>query len=218
DRREEPGTEARWDWHSPLGSLPRWLRRKRSDFPANGAYLVPDPARRARWRARLDALGPEPTIGLCWRSGLLTPDRRRHYAPLTAWARLLAVPGVTWICLQYDECGDELATFEQLAGIRIHRWPDEDLKNDLESVAALVAELDGIVTAPTAISSLAGAVGARTWQVDSGSDWTIGGERASPWFPTVEVVPRRLPESWDAVMDRVAGGIRSSLLGRAEPG
>ena len=119
------------DFHSPLGSLPRWLRRSRTNFPARGAYLLPDPVRQALWGARLDALGPGRTVGLCWRSGLLTPERRRHYAPLTAWARLLAVPGVHWIALQYDECADELATLETRVKVLQAKKTIRDLEQDL---------------------------------------------------------------------------------------
>lgn len=205
--------EARFDCQIGLASLPRWLRRDRGAFPARGDFLVPDPNARARWADRLAALPPGPRIGLCWRSGLVTPERRRHYAPLGAFRALLATPGVVWVNLQYDDCREELAAIEREWGITIHRWDGEDLKNDLESVVGLLAGLDAVVTAPTAVSSLAGAVGRPTWQLDSGSDWTVFGEARSPWFPTVAVAARRPDETdWTSALDRIRDGLAGLKL------
>jgi hypothetical protein len=126
---------------------------------------------------------------------------------LAAWAPVWAVPGVVWVNLQYDECGAELSAVEREHGVVVHRWAGVDLKNDLESVVGLVAELDGVVTAPTAVSSVAGAVGARTWEVDSGSDWTALGEGASPWFPRLTVV-RKGASGWPGALAEVAAQLR----------
>ncbi len=191
-----------------LASLPRWVRRDRTAFPARGNFLVAEPSARGRWAARLAALPPGRRIGLCWRSGLVTPERRRHYAPLGAFRALLATPGVVWVNLQYDDCQDELAAIEREWGVVIHRWEGEDLKNDLDSVVGLLAGLDAVVTAPTAVSSLAGAVGRPTWQLDSGSDWTVFGEPRSPWFPSIQVVARRPDElDWAGALERLGEGL-----------
>jgi hypothetical protein len=194
-----------FDYHSALGSLPRWLRRERASFKSSGAYLVPDPTMRAKWALRLGALGSGRKIGICWRSGLLTPDRQHQYAPAAAWQSLLTIPGVEWVSLQYDESEAELVAWEQATGVRVHRWPGEDLKNDLESVVGLIACLDAVVTAPTAVSSFAGAVGVPTYQVDSGSDWTVGDGERSPWFKTLQLASKRPGEGWEAAINRATG-------------
>ena len=199
-----------FDFQSGVASLPRWVRTSRAAFPAIGAFLKADPAQTAKWRHRLDQLGPGRRFGVCWRSGLMTPERHRHYPPLGAIRPLFEVPGITWINLQYDECRDELAGVEQEFGVRIHRWDDEDLKNDFESVAGLISALDGVVTAATAVSSLAGALGCPAWQIDSGSDWTVFGEPRSAWFPSIRVVARApADEDWG----RVVATVRAELAG-----
>ncbi len=200
-----------FDFQVGIASLPRALRRNRSDFLRSGAFLAPDPAVRAEWALRLSALGPGPKIGLCWRSGLLTPERIRHYPDLSAVARLVGLAGVVWVNLQYDDCAADLAVVEAGTGVRIHRWADLDLRNDLDGVAGLIAGLDGVVTAATAVSSMAAALGRPTWQMDSGSDWTVFGERVSPWFPSLTVVRRAPDESgWLTVV----GDIRAELVSR----
>ena len=204
-----------FDYHVPLGSLPRWLRRRAGAFPPVGAFLAPAPEQLAKWRARLDALGAGPKIGVCWRSGLLTSERRRFYPPLAAWAPVWRVPGVTWVNLQYDDCDAELSEIERVHDAIVHRWPDEDLMQDLESVVGLVAVLDAVVTAPTVVASLAGATGAPTWQVDSGSDWTVFGGERSPWFPTLTVVGREPgPGGWSRALARIADGLAAAVADR----
>jgi tetratricopeptide (TPR) repeat protein len=211
DGPEALAAGAGFDWQVPLGSLPRWVRGSRAAFPATGgAYLVPAADQVAKWRTRLAALGPGGRgrrVGVCWRSGLATAARQRHYAPLGAWGALWRVPGVEWVSLQYDECGAEVEAVAAAHGVRLHRWAGEDLRDDLESVVGLVAALDAVVVAPTAVSSVAGAVGVRGWQVDSGSDWTALGEAVSPWWPTLGVERRAAGEPWEAVLARVAGAL-----------
>jgi hypothetical protein len=204
DRPGAVGPSRRFDLQSPLASLPRWLRRHRSAFPPAGAFLVPDAGQQATWAARLETLGSRARIGFCWRSGLLTPERKRHYAPSSVWLEVLRTPGVAWVNLQYDDCDAELEAFEAETGIRVARWAGEDLRDDLESVTALVSLLDGVVTAPTAVGAIAGATGVPTWQVDSGSDWTAFGEETSPWFPTLRLVCPRAGESWEGIAARLA--------------
>ena len=196
--------QADFDYQIGVASLPRVLRRERSGFAGSGAFLVPDPATRAKWTSRLAVLGNGPKIGLCWRSGLLTSERVCHYPDLGAVADLLSVPGVVWINLQYDDCAADLEVLEERSGVTIHRWEDLDLRNDLDGAAGLIAGLDGAVTAATVVSSLAGALGRPTWQMDSGSDWTVFGERRSLWFPSLTVVRRGPDEAgWSSVVEEI---------------
>ncbi len=205
--------QADFDYQIGVASLPRVVRRTRPAFGNSGSFLVPEAAVRAEWSSRLEALGPEVKIGLCWRSGLVTAERSRHYPDLDAVAELVSLPGVVWVNLQYDDCTAEIEMLERRSGVTIHRWADLDLKNDLDAVAGLIAGLDGVVTAATAVSSIAGALGRPTWQMDSGSDWTAFGERGSPWFPSLTLV-RRAPDEagWGGVIERIRAGLGAKGL------
>jgi hypothetical protein len=193
-----------FDYHAPIGGLPRYLRTRPTSFPAGGKLLVPRSDQATKWSERLQRLGPGSPVGICWRSGLLSAERSRQYSALDAWGPLFALPGVHWVNLQYDECEGELAAAEHRFGIRIHRWKREDLRDDLESVVGLLWSLDLVITAPTAVSSLAGAVGTRTWQVDAGGDWSAFGGASSPWLPAIRMVRRDAGERWDSVLERLA--------------
>lgn len=192
------------DRHLPMGELPSLVRRKLDEFPQRWAYLTADPVRVEAWRSRLAALGPGPKVGLCWRSSLLTDARRSAYAPLEAWYPVLRVPGLVFVNLQYDRCDTELEAAERALGVRVHRWTEVDLMNDLEETAALTAALDLVLSAPTAAGELAGALGVPTWRIAGGRDWTMLGSDRRPWFPAMQVCRRRRGTPWEQLLEEVA--------------
>jgi tetratricopeptide (TPR) repeat protein len=192
------------DFHAAIGTLPRWLRSEIGEFPRRPAFLAPDPTRVAHWRDRLRQLGDGPSVGVCWRSGLLTPSRDISYAPLRDWAPVFRTPGIRFVSLQYDECSAEIAAIERVLGVTVHRWAELDLRNDLDETAAFTAALDLAITAPTAAGELAGALGVPTWRVADERDWTMLGTSGRPWFPTMEVFPRPPRDGWTDLLLRVA--------------
>lgn len=177
------------DFACPIGSLPLYLRSRLEDFPVTNAYLKADSQRIAAWRDRLGELGPEPKIGICWRSGLRTPDRRRFYTELADWGPILTLPGLHFVNLQYDECAEELKAAAQQFGITITHFTDLDQRNDLDETAALISALDSVVTAPTAVQAMAGALGVPTLLL--GSSWLSLGTDRFPFQPSVTPVRGR---------------------------
>ncbi|HEY0833601.1 MAG TPA: tetratricopeptide repeat protein, partial [Azospirillum sp.] len=197
------------DFHTPAGTLARWLRPAIGAFPAQPAFLSADPARVARWRNRLDALGPGLTVGIGWRSGLMTAERRGAYTRLDDWGPIFAVPGVRFVNLQYDDCAAEIEEVEARFGVAIHRWPDLDLKDDLDGVAALMANLDLVIAPATSVAELAAALGTPTWRFGA-TDWTQLGTAARPWFPAMRLFRPRSGEALADVLARIAGTLRAS--------
>ncbi|HYC02356.1 MAG TPA: hypothetical protein VED40_03640, partial [Azospirillaceae bacterium] len=203
-REESPDA----DLETPAGSLGRWLRRSLASF--DGApYLKPDPARVAVWAERLAALGPGLTVGVCWRSRLMTARRRPAYADFTDWLPLLRLPGVRVVNLQYDAGEEELRGLEERHGVTLARWSGLDLTDDLEEVAALVSGLDLVVAAPTAVGELAGALGVPVWRVSGPTDWSMLGAGARPWFASMRVLAPGPGEPLGPVLARAARDLQS---------
>lgn len=188
------------DLYIEIGGLPRHLRGRIADFPDREAYLVPDGAAVDAWRARLDALGPGPRVGICWRSMLMTAARRRDYSLLDDWGEVLSRPGVRFVNLQYDECGAELARARARFAVEIHEFPELDQMNDFASVADLLAALDMVITAPTMVSGLAGAVGAPTLRLLHMPEWPSLGTRYEPFQPSVTPLWPDKPGDWAQVL------------------
>lgn len=189
-------------------SLPRYLRPSLDRFPAHADFLRAAPERLAFWQATLQSLGPGLKVGFCWRSTDLSGERALACAKLGQWDALLATPGVHWVSLQYDECSAELDAARARTGLEFTRY-DLDYFNDLDEVSALTRALDLVISAPTAVSVHAAALGVRTWQLAYGADWQMHGTANVPWLPSLRRHPRHWNESWEDVLARLAAPLRT---------
>jgi len=189
------------DLQIPAGSLPRLFRRTYDAFPTR-PYLKPDSDLVEKWTERLESDCRGRKIGICWRSGLLTRERSRHYSNLEDWEALLRLPGYSFVNLQYGDGEKEIAAAESAFGCKIHRWPDLDLKDDLEQVLALIQSLDLIVTSSTAVADLAGALGKDTWRLYASATHPNAESRES-WFG-INALGRHWTQSWREVLDFLA--------------
>lgn len=190
-----------FDIWAPLASLTRRFRRCVADFAGRPAFLTPDPQRIAHWRRLLEAEGSGPRLGLTWRSGLLTGERRRLYAPLETWAPVLATRGAVLVNLQYGACEDELSAAEARFGVRFWRPPGLDLRDDLEGLAALCVACDRVLGCANATTNLAAACGAPTVIVSTPA-WTQLGSGAHPWYPSARAV---IAQGFDGFGPALAG-------------
>jgi len=155
------GKKPMLDWAVPIGSLPYFFRKDPDNQRSDTPYLFADPEQREYWRQRLnDEVGHEkPIVGICWRSGRLSGDRWRHQSSLSEWKPILQRKGFTYVNLQYDECKDEIAVAEKEIGTKIHNFDDLDQTVELDKTAAMISELDFVLSHGTVVSQLAGALG-----------------------------------------------------------
>ena len=144
-----------------------------------------DPARAKDIEARLAPYEDKLLIGICWRSGVFSIQRNMNYTHLSDWKELLIKENIQFVNLQYGDCETELTEVEQALGVSILRWPDIDLKNDLESLIALIQQLECVITVGTAVSSLAAATGVTTFLLSKKVWLMLGEESRYPWFDCV---------------------------------
>lgn len=201
------------------GDLPSLFRRRVRDFPQEPGYLVADAGRVEVFRNWLDEVAPgRPRFGFCWRSGLRTGDRMKHYPALAQCGPLLRLPGLRLVVLQYDDCAEEIADVLEPANAPLLVPPGLDRHDDLDGVAALIAALDGVVSAETAVLALAGALGAPSIGFGLSAGWVALGQPRSPWCPSLTSIHRGPEESWDEVMSRVARKAAERVVESKEPG
>lgn len=187
------------------GSLPRLLRREIDSFPTNTGYLIADKDKTAAFSTRLAALGPGMKVGITWRSKLITRWRKNYYTSIDQWGPILSVPNVQFICLQYDECQDELNLVERLFGIKIHRLGDLDLYMDIDGLASLIDALDLTITPANSVGTLAGALGKPVWKLCiHGGDLTCLGTDYCPWFPSMKLMIQPRPGDWSGAIINTA--------------
>lgn len=187
-----------------MGSLPRFLRRSRDDFPRHGGYLHADPGLRAQWRARLAAIGPAPKVGISWLGGTQKSRSSARSIALDALAPVLQVGGLQFVDLQYTDRSAEIGAVESRLGLRLHRWTEA--REDFEHTAALIAELDLVISVCNTAVHLGGALGKPVWVMTPFSpEWRYGlrGDEMI-WYPAARMFRQTAPGAWDGVIADVA--------------
>jgi len=182
-----------------MGSLPRFLRGGLEKFPENHAFLQPDADAVAAWKTIVG----DGAIGICWRSGKMGGHRAAQYASLAAWGAFLRDVKRPIVCVQYDATADEIAALEQASGKSIIVPPGINQKNELDRAAALMAALDAVVTAPTAVSWAAAGVGTPTYKLLYDTSWTALGQAYEPFAPACRCIMPAVRGDWDDVFAQV---------------
>jgi len=171
-----------FDVHCSVGSLPKLFRRDLTKFNRSITPLSILNENVMTFQNRLAGYKNKKLIGICWRSGVFSISRNLNYTALVDWRELLSCNDFQFVNLQYGECESELLEIEQLLGIKILRWQDLDLKNDLENVLALIKNLDAVVTVGTAVSSLAASCNVPTFVLLKQSWLMLGQLNNYPWY------------------------------------
>lgn len=203
----DPGVAV--DVRSYAASLPRYLRNSLRDFPDHQGYLKADPERIAQWRERLARLGDGPKIGISWRGGTVYSYASKRTLSLAALLPVLSVPRVNWVNLQYGKRTDEIAEFQGVHGIGIADWR-EAIDGDYDETAALVSELDLVISVCTSVVHLTGALGKSVWvMAPYVPEWRYGlhGETL-PWYPSARVFRQTAPGAWGTVIANVENALR----------
>lgn len=193
------------DFQVPAGSMLRILRTRGCDVAPQRAWLKADPVRVAEFRARLAEMGPEPKVGISWRSARKLVGPRKSM-PLAQWTPILATPGVRFVNLQYGDTEAEIA--EASARTKAHVYTDSSLDrfDDIDGLAALIQNLDLVLTTSNVTAHIAGALGCDTvvalqrvplWY------WGMDGER-SPYYPAIRLLRQVKVGDWKSVADRLA--------------
>jgi tetratricopeptide (TPR) repeat protein len=174
-----------FDVQCAIGSLPRIFRREMASFAQPVTPLTLLESSVQTYKERLSGYSSKKLVGICWRSGLFSIARNLNYTALLDWKELLVQQDFQFVNLQYGDCENELLEIEAALGIQILRWPDLDLKNDLENVLALIKNLDAVVTVGTAVSSLAGSCDVPTYLLAKPGWMMLGQTDRYPWYSCV---------------------------------
>ena len=223
---ETPGDQlvdtAGIDLQSPVGSLARFRRRALADFPAPPpAFLQPDVECRQSWANWLATLGDELKVGLSWRTGRNARRKQARYASVEQWAHALRPIRAQWVCLQYDQCDDDVAAFAR-SGLRVHVPPGLDRRDDFEGMAGLYVALDVIASAPNTVADFAGALGVHTWVVVHAPHWPWGiwpdtAGLGQPWYANLHMVDGHALGGWEPALATVAAALSTSLQTSRRP-
>ena len=202
-----------YDVRIPLLSLPGIFGTVLDTIPAAIPYLRADPRRVEFWRHELGrlsgsvAVGSPLNVGIAWQGNPRTGGDRLRSLPLEHFEPLARVPGVRLFSLQKRPGAEQIAALKG-------RFPVIDLGPRLESLcdtAAVMMNLDLVISSDTAVAHLAGALGVRTWTVlQLVPDWRWFLDRADcPWYPTTRLFRQTSFRAWGPVFERIADEIRT---------
>lgn len=202
-------TEAKADAWVPMAALLAPYRAELAAFPDRDGYLTPDPAKVARWKGDLEALGPGFKVGLHWKSLVLTGVRARYFSSFERWKPVLTAPGCVMVNLQCGDVSEDLAAAEA-AGVRI--WtPPMNLKDDLDDLAALSCALDLVIGPGIAGTNIAAAAGARTWLIHAPDDWHLLGTDRYPFYPRVRTFATGGFDGWPRAIAEVRAALEAEV-------
>jgi tetratricopeptide (TPR) repeat protein len=192
------------DAQAPLLSIPGIFGTTLETIPASVPYLFPDAGKVRVWRERLAHDRGGFRLGLCWAGRAEQWDDFSRSCTLEALAPIGQIDGVALYSLQKGATGAERAADMELID------HTAELR-DFSDTAALMANLDLVVTVDTSVAHLAGALGRPAWAMLSRMpDWRWLLERADcPWYPSMRLFRQKSAGDWSSVVREVAAELRS---------
>jgi tetratricopeptide (TPR) repeat protein len=194
------------DFQSPLLSLPLAFKMSMESIPADTPYLQPDPTLVAKLKLEL-SVHRRPKIGLCWKGGAGFAADFMRSPGLAVIEPLVQQIDACFFTLVQNSRKEFLALGSN--AIDLGREVDADTAPFAET-AALIQNLDLVITCDTSIAHLAGALGKSTWiMLQYASDWRwFSSGSISPWYPTVRLFRQPSPGDWRSVVSAVQSELR----------
>lgn len=182
------------DFQIPLLSLPYVFQSIEKTFPSEIPYLHVDVGKSRFWKERLNRKEGEQLIGIAWQGSRLHQRDQMRSPGLGAVAPLFDL-GTNYRFISLQKEGDSAKGVEDYT-------PDLETFDD---TAALISNLDRIVTPDTVIAHLAGALGIDTLvMLPFASEWRWLENRAdSPWYPKSTLIRQPSSGDWSSCIARI---------------
>jgi tetratricopeptide (TPR) repeat protein len=188
-----------FDFQCPLMSLPHAFGTELSSVPANVPYLTAPADRMAKFAAALTPM-QAPRIGLAWSGRPTHLNDRNRSLSLTQLVPLFSAQA-SFVSLQRDVRPEDATVLAQLPLLHF----GEQLC-DFADTAAVISQLDLVISVDTSVAHLAGALGKPVWillphAVDF--RWMLS-RPDSPWYPTAKLLRQQTAGDWAAVVAQAA--------------
>jgi tetratricopeptide (TPR) repeat protein len=195
----EQARSERCDFHIPLMSLPHFFGTTIDNIPSPEAYLKADPELSAQWCQRIDPA--QFNVGLVWAGSGFHVSNQRRTAWLKDFSCLNAAPNTRFYSLQKGSATSQIKSPD----VKLDLVDLSAEINDFADSAAIIDNLDLVITVDTATAHLAGALGKRTWTLlyyPPEWRWLLDRDD-TPWYKAMRLFRRGTDESWTNVMGRI---------------
>ncbi len=191
-----------------LMSLPAIFADTQEAASLTVPYLAANPHRVDYWHHQLKS-NPNFKVGICWQPDVHNDVSRlpiaRRGIPLSFLYPLGVLPGVTLYSLQKKEGLDQLQDVPSRVNLHLFDESFDVAYGSFVDTAAVMHEMDLIISTDTATAHLAGAMGKKVWLLlPYNTDWRwLHNRTDSPWYPTMRIFKQPHPFDWQTIMDEV---------------
>jgi len=190
-------SDSSFDYYVPLLDLPMIFDTDLDTIPANVPYLYADQVKARCWKDKFDT--EKFNVGIVWAGSSEHGNNHNRSCLLEHFAPLTKIKGVRLYSLQKDPAAGQLANLPEVTGLA-------DEFEDFTDTAAVIDNLDLVISVDTAVAHLAGAMGIPVWTlIPFAPDWRWMLDRDdSPWYPTMKLFRQEKYGDWEGVFAHVA--------------
>jgi len=191
-----------FDIHCPLLSLPLIFNTALENIPANIPYITADNMLIQKWNDKLKSDRSRLKVGLVWAGGPKHEKDRYRSCSLDIFSMLAQLDDIAFYSLQKGQAAEQAKNPPK--GIRFIDYTEEI--HDFSDTAALIENLDLVISVDTAVAHLAGALGKPVWTLlHFAPDWRwLLNREDSPWYPTMRLFRQSSLGDWGSVIDNIS--------------
>ncbi len=198
-----------FDVRYPLLSLPLMFSTTLQNIPIDIPYIIADPAMIKKWDDKMALNDSRIRIGLAWAGDPAYKNDRSRSCSLETFSPLAQFSDISFYSLQKGEASAQANNLP--TDIKLLDYTEE--LYDFSDTAAIIGNLDVVISVDTAVAHLAGALGKPVWiLLPFVADWRWMLDREdSPWYPTMKLFRQPAPGDWESVIGRVKESLRNFL-------
>ena len=203
-----------YDMHIALLSLPSIFNTVIDTIPNHVPYLHAEPELIDFWKRRMQAIEGF-RIGIAWQGNRDFAFDHLRSLPLTFFRPIADLPSVQLISLQRWHGTEQLAE----CGFAVHQFEDADTeRGGFVDTAAIMKNVDLVISSDTATPHLAGALGVPVWLAKPFAAewrWFADDRPSNPWYPSMRMFRQPATGDWASVFERMAATLREQLNQRS---
>ena len=199
------------DLQIPMASLPWIFGTTLETIPVDVPYLHASTHLIDEWREKL-AQYSGLKVGIAWQGSRTYRGDRYRSIPLSCFAPLAQVPGIRLLSLQKGPGVDQISPLRDEFRIVDLGSEIDERSGPFMDTAAIMKNLDLVITSDTVTAHLAGALGVKVWvALRVGPDWRwLAGRQDSPWYPSMRLFRQRIFGDWLPVFEDMANVLKCS--------
>lgn len=202
---------ASYDYYSPNMSLPHFIGMPDGGPPPLPRLNIPEDSR-DRARKLVKPFANRFKIGIVWTGSLTYRANHRRSTTPQNFLGLAQVPGVQLFSLYKGDAHKDFLE-SGTAGLIVDACGND---RDFADTAALIDEMDLMITTDTAVVHVAASLGKPIWNMLTYEGfWLYGSQESTPWYPSMRLFRQRTSGEWPELFERVETALRAHLKGQS---